>query len=131
MTPPHLSLVLQLEPLFLETNDPSHLSLVLQLESLFLETNDPSPPLPGSQLELLFLETNDPSHSLPGSQLELLFLEIKDPHHHRFPSGNEEALRSSLGLNIFPVMSQKYSLTCTCNTGINDMQLCHEKVHSP
>ena len=92
---------------------PPPLSLVLQLESLFLETNDPSPPLPCSQLELLFLETNDPSHSLPGSQLELLFLETKDPHHHRFSSRNEEALRSSLGLNVFPVMSQKYSPTCT------------------
>ena len=135
-------MVPQLEPLFLETNDPSPLSLVLQLESLFLETNDLSPPLPGSQLELLFLETDDPSHSLPGSQLELLFLETKDPshslpgsqlelffletkdpHHHRFPSRNEEALRSSLGLNVFPVMSQKYprdvlviqvSMICNC-----------------
>ena len=131
MTPLHLSLILQLEPLFLETNDPSPLSLVLRLESLFLETNDPSPPFPGSQFELLFHETNDPSLSLPGSQLELLFLETKEPPPPPFPSRNEEALRTSLGLNVFPVMSQKYSPTCTCNTGINDMQLCHEKVHSP
>ena len=72
------------------------LFLVLQLESLCLETNDPSPPVPGSQLELLFLETND-------------------PRHQRFPSktrDNEEALWSSLGLNVFPVMSQKYFPTC-------------------
>ena len=50
--PPH-SLVLQLESLFLQTNDPSHLSLVLQLELLFLETNDPSPPLPDSTVRTI------------------------------------------------------------------------------
>ena len=64
---------------------PPHLSLVLQLESLFLETNDPSPPLPGSQLELMFLETNDPLPLSPWFSVRIIVLRDKRPPPPPFP----------------------------------------------
>ena len=37
-----------------DNDPPPSFSLVLQLESLFLETDDPSPPLPGSTVRIVF-----------------------------------------------------------------------------